>query len=159
MKRQAVEMFAMLALLVMVVATLVHAQTAATYKIPFNFEIAGKLFPAGEYTVGRINPNSPAAVLIQDVKQSASLVATTVPIGGGNVQDKSRLVFNQYGNQYFLSQIWAPQSSIGAQFLRSKAEEKLALGLQQANGAKKAETVIVTAQPTKGGALGTRSKK
>lgn len=149
----------MLALLLTVVATLVYGQVPVTYNIPFNFVVAGKTLPAGEYIVGHLNPNARSVVLIQDMNGPASLVTGTIPIGGGDVQEKSRLVFNHYGDQYFLSQTWTAQNATGGQFLPSKAEKRMALNLKQANGTEKPETVVVFAQPSNGGVSEAGSKR
>src|SRR5580704_6612036 len=74
-------------------------------KIPFSFVVDGKSLPAGEYSVRQATS---AAMIIQGVDQSASTVTLVSPASApGSRQEAPRLVFNRYGDQYFLSQIWA----------------------------------------------------
>ena len=51
----------------------------------------------------------------------------THPIGGGNnAPNEGRLVFNKYGETYFLSQVWTPGYSQGGALTKSKTEREIA---------------------------------
>jgi hypothetical protein len=88
--------------------------------IPFNFHVGDTLMPSGDYSVHQ----SPG-VLILHQKSSPYRVALELPIAaqrsgrGGN----GELVFNRYGDAYFLSKVWAPDTAQG-QALRKTALEK-----------------------------------
>jgi hypothetical protein len=45
--------------------------------------------------------------------------------------DKTKLVFNQYGNQYFLSQIWVNGETRGRQLPKSSREKEVGRELVQ----------------------------
>jgi len=91
--------------------------------IPFAFSIGEEFMPAGEYTVRCVNPESPAKVLqirSQNGNRSA-LVRTNSVIG--RTQDKARLVFYRYGDQFFFAQAWLPGDDTGMQAPRSQSEK------------------------------------
>ena len=52
------------------------------------------------------------------------------------------LVFNKYGSQYFLSQIWDGRSDVGLQLPKSKREKEIRLA---ANGLTKGPDIVVVA--------------
>jgi len=51
----------------------------------------------------------------------------TYGIGGGvNPPDEGRLVFNKYGDTYYLSEVWKPGDSQGGALAKSKTEREIA---------------------------------
>lgn len=53
---------------------------------------------------------------------------------------KGELIFNRYGDQYFLSELWLPGERIGNQLVKSEKEEAL---LKELTPRKKREKVTV----------------
>jgi hypothetical protein len=54
-------------------------------------------------------------------------MALTYGVGGGNdTPTKARLVFNKYGDTYFLSQVWSSGYAQGSALYQSKTERELA---------------------------------
>jgi hypothetical protein len=152
MKRQALKMFALLTLLVMVGATAVYGQVTARYDIPFNFVVAGKLLPAGEYLVQRGSPNDQSLLVMHNMNRRISLATGTILIGGRDLQNKSKLVFRRYGEEYFLAQVWIENESIGRKIKVSRSERQVALKQEPASAAMNPETVVVFARTSQGGA-------
>jgi hypothetical protein len=111
-----------------------QAQTTAprpllTVDVPFEFVAGGMNLPAGQYHVLHImNPNW---ILLRSNDGRAKAVvyvqvsATTV--GGSS----SKLVFNRYGEQYFLSQVWTRQDNEVHKCFKSSAELTLARSSQK----------------------------
>jgi len=92
--------------------------------IPFEF-VAGKLtLPAGEYRVEKLEKNS-VVVLTHCTQPGASAVVMTIAAQANEPQSDSKLVFNRYGNLYFLSQYWMAGSSRGRLLLKSAREEEI----------------------------------
>ena len=153
MKRQALKMIAMLTLFVMLGATLVYSQPDPILRvdIPFNFVVAGKLLPAGEYLVGRGNPNDQSLLVMQNTNRRISLVTGTILIGGRDIQDKSKLVFHQYGDHYFLAQVWTAQQDTGSRLIPTRAEKQMAHKQQPTSVAVRPETVIIFARTSRPG--------
>ena len=75
-------------------------------EIPFDFAVGNKWLPAGEYQVTK--PNSHGVILIQSQDARSSALAMTIGGQAGKTGHVGKLVFNRYGEQYFLSKIWAP---------------------------------------------------
>lgn len=132
MKKQSLRIFLMCSALVILAATATHAQTSneQTANIPFAFTVAGKAFPAGEYRITRLNPQSDkAALAIKSSDGSISKVVLTTPVQSSATHERAKLVFSQYGEQYFLSQVWTPADNTGLALPQSRVERTLAKNL------------------------------
>jgi hypothetical protein len=120
--------FAVLAVLVLVVAVAVPllAQTVRlTANIPFEFMVGKMTLPAGEY---RINTSaSLASVQIQSVEGniSALSLANRVDVKGQDPESATKLVFNRYGDKYFLSEASNGYDSVGVRLPTSHEEGEL----------------------------------
>ena len=109
-------------------ASLVAAQSASAqnYKvkasIPFNFVVGSNILPAGTYT---FSSQDNLALHIQNDKKHAT-VLSNVPVDGV-LSESIRLVFNTYGDQYFLSKILCPSSNLNLELPVSKLERNARL--------------------------------
>jgi hypothetical protein len=129
MKKQNLRIFLMFSVLLILAAASVHAQSGnrQTANIPFSFSVDGKTFPAGLYSVTRLNPQSDkAALMITSADGKMSKVVLTVPVQAGEAQESAKLVFSRYSDQYFLSQIWTHADNTGLELPKSRAEKTLA---------------------------------
>ncbi len=147
MKKQAYTMIAMI-VLVGSLAISAQAQTngriALIANIPFQFSIGNRSLPAGEYTVRSVSDDSSNVVLrmqSRDGKTSAMLLTSTVK---SKAQDRARLVFHRYGNQYFFAQAWIDGDSTGLEAQKSRAERAAERELAAIKMA--TESAIVTAR-------------
>jgi hypothetical protein len=111
-----------LSLFVMPTATSVYAQSdsALVAKIPFEFVIGNKTFPAGEYTV-RYTYRSVIQILNRD-GGACLFVPTRLAKGRKRMGDE--LVFSRYGDQYFLSTLWRA-GDVGRAVGISRSEREL----------------------------------
>jgi hypothetical protein len=92
--------------------------TVMRASIPFDFYVADALMPAGNYTV---SPLAGRSVISFADRNGHAAVVMTIPVWNQN-PDTNRLVFNRYGNAYFLSQVdWAGYQA-GHSFYQSKLE-------------------------------------
>jgi hypothetical protein len=82
-------------------------QVALKADIPFAFTVGDTPLPAGEYTI-----SSPVSGLIR-IANSKTRDAATVSTSHGNHDSgrDSRLLFNRYGDRYFLHRIFCPSTS------------------------------------------------
>ena len=72
--------------------------------IPFNFTVGETQMPAGEYII-----TSPSSGLVRVQSQDRRAIATVSTSQGGHESKAgSKLVFNHYGNQYFLHRVLCP---------------------------------------------------
>jgi hypothetical protein len=92
-------------------------------EIPFNFHAGDKSMPAGEYF---IHEEGPVVVLRTLDDASLSRILLTVGAAGRNQSRESKLVFNRYGSEYFLSTIWDSYTEDGRQVRWTAREKELA---------------------------------
>lgn len=130
MKRQAFSLVRLLSLLLVAgsaIAQTVHVRG----NIPFNFAIGSKTFPAGTYDIGSIDSGTGKILLLQARDSNASMMLNSNASQNLEPADKTKLVFNQYGSRYFLSQIWVAGETRGHQLPKSSREKELARDLAQ----------------------------
>ena len=109
----------------------VQAQTArGEVNIPFDFYAGTAKLNAGAYQVKRMSDNA-VAIRSADGKTTA-LVNAPLTIGARDSKSGRRLVFNKYGDQFFVSQIWLDVES-GRQVIPSKEETRIAKDERLAN--------------------------
>jgi len=93
--------------------------------IPFDFTVRGKTLPAGEYEVTRIN-DEPEGLLIRNIHDKRDdVVFTTEPKGEQRIPRNNMLVFNRYGDSYFLSEVVTAGVQTGQELNPSHAERAL----------------------------------
>jgi len=139
MKKQALRIFTMLSLVLMLTAVSVHAQSKrTTINIPFNFTVGQTTLPAGEYTIEPNRKDSPDVWLIQSTSGHDSVLFTTGSTWASETPKRTGLVFNNYDGQYFLAKIWNAGDNSGRALRKPRLERQLAK-----NGAQR-EVVVVT---------------
>lgn len=111
-------------------------------KVPFEFVLGDKIYPAGEYAVQTVLTNNYSLYIKNDGGAKPALILTD-PQSGVAPADKTKLVFHRMGNTYFFYQVWVAGSSIGREFAKSRGEVQLAMNRV------KQETVIVAANITR----------
>ena len=144
MKRQVLMMMTVLALFTTLAILQVEAQNAGnmTVSIPFDFSVSGKTLPAGDYLVQRSSQGGRIVTQIRNgEKVEAVYLQQTHAVQKNEIQPESKLVFNKYGNQYFLSQVWLAGRSSGEELARSNRER--ILQHETARSLHKPETVAV----------------
>lgn len=127
MKTQTLKNFTMLSLVLMLTAVSVCAQSerSKVTTIPFSFIVGQKTLPAGEYTLEPNRKDSYNVWLIQRRDGRTSALFTTMSVRSSETQEKGKLIFHKYGDQYFLSQIWTPGSHSGRELLMPRLEREL----------------------------------
>lgn len=99
-----------------------HAQTGGLrVKVPFEFEIANKHLPAGEYVV---SPDHDQVWLSVYRGNTVAVVQSNHTVHDGGKTGK--VVFNCYEKLCFLSQLWLPDADVSRKILTSKAEKQAA---------------------------------
>ena len=120
--------------------------TLAKAEIPFNFVVGQKTLPAGEYQIFPGNKVNKDILWIKKLDSRAAANMITFGRNAKRQQAGPYLVFNRYGSQYFLSQVWTELDQVGRQAPKSAAEKELI----QAGGPKPAsawpEVVLLQAK-------------
>ncbi len=129
----------LLALTVLLLATAAQAQTTnVKATIPFDFVVGDHAYSAGEYTVKSLSQSS-AAIRIDNADASEKGMTLSNACSKAQPADGTTLVFQRFGDNYFLYQIWTAGNSLGREFPMSKAEAQVAKNYS------KPELVIVAA--------------
>jgi len=127
MKKQVFRILAVFSLLLTMSAAIVHAQSKrSTINVPFSFTVGHKTLPAGEYAIEPNRKDSNSFWLIQSVKGNDSVLFTTGSAWTRETQENTKLVFNNYDGQYFLSQIWSAGDNSGRELHMPRVERQLA---------------------------------
>lgn len=93
-------------------------------QVPFEFVIANKIMPAGEWSVQTANMDG-RTLMIRNTDEGKSVFA------GSNLDDTKEaassyaLVFKKYGDQYFLSAVRLEGSKTIYRLLESRAEAEI----------------------------------
>jgi hypothetical protein len=143
MKKRSLKIFLMLSILAILSVSSIQAQSVnvQTANIQFEFMVGNKTFPAGFYTVTRVNPQSDkAALLIRSADDGMGKVVLTMPIQAGRALETAKLVFSRYDDRYFLSEVWTPADAMGLAIQKSRSERTL---LARNTGEKPAERVTI----------------
>lgn len=144
MKKQVLTIVAVISCLATLVVTPVQAQNAGnmSVSIPFDFAVSGKTLPAGEYYVQRSTEGTRVVTTIRNRDNTKAVyLPQTHPVQANEIQSESKLVFNKYGNQFFLSQVWTSGRSAGEELAKTARER----GLKQeiAKSHQKPESVVI----------------
>ena len=116
-----------LSLLALAAASSLHAQAVLQANIPFQFAMGPSTLPSGTY---QITCGNNGLVTVRELggKHSAMILtsptATTPPDFRRDTDGK--LVFDRYGDEYFLSGIWAPAARDGLGLPKSLRQKELA---------------------------------
>jgi hypothetical protein len=119
--------FATLGTLALLAAASAFGQQRMRYDIPFEFHFMDRVMPAGQYEVNVATNNVGHLLSLECYACRAHAISTTYGIGGGaNPPNEGRLVFNKYGETYFLSEVWTPGDNQGGGLSKSKTESETA---------------------------------
>jgi len=94
--------------------------------IPFNFSAGEKSFPAGKYVIERVWKDKDSVWVIKHEDNVGKAMLLTRPVRANETQQATRLVFHQYGDLYFLSEIWTTGDATGREVQTSDHEKALA---------------------------------
>src|SRR5437870_948874 len=146
MKNKVLTTIAAIALFTTLAAGSTYAQSADVIKVnvPFDFAVSGKTLPAGEYYL-RQSIEGPRVVLQIRSKDDSqgTYLPTTHPVKTLDTQGESKLVFNRYGDQFFLSQVWIAGRTDGQELTKTSRERLLQR--EMARGSGKPETISIAA--------------
>jgi hypothetical protein len=94
--------------------------------VPFDFNVGGKEFKAGKYSVSRLSPNNTAGALIIRSRDNREVANFNVNPVFGKGESPASFVFRRYGNQYFLARVFDADGRQGYELMKSKAEREAA---------------------------------
>jgi hypothetical protein len=117
-----------IALLASAVSTYVQAETQPLLKasIPFSFIVGDQSFPAGDYTISTVQVQARDVILLQSSDGKNVSFAPTHPSYLVGPSAQTKLIFQHYGSEYFLSQIWTHGISNGRELVLPNHAKELA---------------------------------
>ena len=111
-----------------------YSQTQVTtlfkVQVPFDFRVGSSHLSAGHYTVFHVGSH---LVLFQRNDGKATALIPVMVSDTPSGKSASKLVFNRYGNKYFLSQVWTAEDSQRHDSFPSQSEQ-IVLASQQRSG-------------------------
>jgi hypothetical protein len=115
---------------------LLHAQMAIKtplfrVDVPFAFMAAGVHLPAGYYLVSHVDPS----LILIETQDGKARALVHVAIENSNSSALTKLVFNKYGDHYFLAQVWTEQDQQVHHCTKCPAERQLVAQAQHAEEA------------------------
>jgi hypothetical protein len=107
------------------------AGTVIRAEVPFAFYAGKLLLPAGSYVITVDEPGEPGLLTIQDRKGKEHELLLTVPEHRRpGATSESKLVFDRYGRDNFLSQVWVVGLDEGRAVPKSEVERERAVLLR-----------------------------
>ena len=90
----------------------IHAQETTRLKadIPFSFHVGKSAMPAGSYMV-QSGLVASGILSIRSESGAGGVMIGTIPDSASRPTDNAKLVFNKYDGEYFLSEVWTPNST------------------------------------------------
>jgi hypothetical protein len=111
-----------------------YAQTQVTtlfkVEVPFEFRVGNAHLAAGRYIVFHVGSQW---ILFQSSDGKATAMAPVMVSSAPAGQSASKLVFNKYGDLYFLSQVWTEEDQQTHKCYQSRSEQIL-LASQRRSG-------------------------
>ena len=129
-------------IMVAVAAVSVPAAAGAADKvrayIPFEFTVGDDTLPAGNYQFEK--QDIPQATVVGSLDHQARvMVIARAAYAPAGARVESRVIFNKYGNRYFLAEVWNAANGMGTRVTKSRHEREASLNAS-------AQTVLVAAR-------------
>jgi len=127
MPRYLLSLFAALAFAFAIHPSKAQAQVTGDLEvnIPFQFHAGNAKLPAGEYRVHLLDDSDLAIMEISSVDGSASALFQVSEADANTTPNNNELIFNKYGNRYFLANVFEAGNSSGSQVLESQYEKRV----------------------------------
>lgn len=101
-----------------------QSETAlAEVTIPFSFQTPNQTLPAGTYHIDRESGH----ILLLRGPGNAGGFVVTYDATKSHAPEHGSLVFDRYGDKYYLRQIWTAGSTVGSECPKSRAEKQQSL--------------------------------
>lgn len=121
----------------------IHAQETTRLKIniPFSFHVGQTAMPSGIYAV-QSGLVAKGILTMRSQSGASGVNIGTIPDSTSRPPVKGKLVFHKYDGEYFLFQVWAPNSTAVATLAKTPQEVELV-----AKGKNPDQTILVALRP------------
>ena len=93
--------------------------------IPFQFHVGNTKLRAGQYVIHMLDDSNLRVMEISSADGSTSALFEVRTSQASSTPAKSELIFNKYGNRYFLSKVFEEGSSSGSEVFESRYEKRV----------------------------------
>jgi hypothetical protein len=93
-------------------------------EVPFQFHVGDRTLPAGDYIIHQLNDSDLKVMEISSADGKMSALFDVESAQAKTTPEKSELIFNKYGDQYFLSELFDEGEVDGSKLVTSNAEKK-----------------------------------
>jgi len=109
--------------LALLISVPLSAQTIATATVPFDFTVGQTQLSAGTYEISTLA--HAAGIEIRNIKAAKSVLSVVRSEHSRNDDSRTKLMFNRYGDKYFLSQVSRGLGGGVMQLPTSKLEKEI----------------------------------
>ena len=104
-----------------------HAQIVGELEanIPFQFHAGDTKLPPGKYIIRSLDNSDLTLMEISSADGSTSALFTVLDAQANSTPAKNELVFNKYGNRYFLAMLFDESNPSGSTVDKSRYEKKV----------------------------------
>lgn len=104
-------------------ANAAHAQQVSSFDIPFDFHVFREKLAAGTYEFQKIGDN--AYRMKNTATKNSRIIAFNALTGDKGAADAESLVFNRYGENYFLNSLFDARGNAGRRIIETSYEKKM----------------------------------
>src|ERR1700741_1958830 len=124
---QLLSMFIALVFVLTMHSTKAQAQIVGNLEvdIPFQFHAGNAKLPPGKYTIHLLENTDLTVMEITSVDNSTSALFEVERAQANSAPAKSELIFNKYGNRYFLAKVFEEGNQSGSEVLESRYEKRV----------------------------------
>ena len=107
--------------------TKAHAQIMGQFEVsvPFEFHVGNSKLPAGKYVIHTLDDSGLTVMEISSADGSTSVLFDVRSVEADSVPARNELIFNKYGNRYFLAQLFDEGNRNGDEVVASRDEKKI----------------------------------
>jgi hypothetical protein len=127
MKKHLVSLFMVLVFAAMIYPNPAHAQIVGSMEadIPFQFHAGDTKLPAGKYIIRMLDDSDLTIMEISKPDGSVAALFQVHSAEANSTPRKSELIFNKYGNRYFLNKLFDEGEPSGSQVVESNYEKRV----------------------------------
>jgi hypothetical protein len=124
---QLLSLFVALVLALTIYASKAKAQIIGDLEanIPFQFHVGNAKLPAGEYRIHVLDDSDLTVMEISSADGSTSALFQVQNTDANSAPAKSELIFNKYGDRYFLAKLFDESNPSGSEVLKSRYEKRI----------------------------------
>jgi hypothetical protein len=111
-----------------------HAQIIGNLEVnvPFQFHAGNAKLPAGKYIIHMLDNSDLTVMEISSADGSTSALFEVQDAEANSTPAKTELIFNKYGNRYFLAKLFDEGNPNGSQVSKSSYEKKISQATTEA---------------------------